>query len=172
MKHEFFFQRVLGHLYFGSPEAAIQRDFLRKRCSENMQQICKRTPMSKCGFNKVAFQFCQYHCGHVIHEVKFLHNLSKATWHHVQNFKKNQSIPTIYVFMIYFLWKEQPKWFSRFSIFKLKAPPLFNAFPMKYLVISQNQIIAGAVEWENTTDYIWPICFYALGNILLQVNSI
>ena len=87
--------------------------------------------MSKCDFNKVAFQFCQYHCGHVIHEVKFLHNLSKAIWHHVQNFKKKQfslkaaaaetsreklfqsswylqSIPTFYVFMIYFLWKEQP----------------------------------------------------------------
>ena len=26
---------------------------LRKRCSENMQQIYKRTPMPKCGFNKV-----------------------------------------------------------------------------------------------------------------------
>ena len=27
-----------------------------KRCSENMQQIYKRTPMPKCGFNKVAKQ--------------------------------------------------------------------------------------------------------------------
>ena len=26
----------------------------RKRCSENMQQICRRTPMPKCYFNKVA----------------------------------------------------------------------------------------------------------------------
>ena len=28
----------------------------RKRCSENMQQICRRTPMPKCNFNKVALQ--------------------------------------------------------------------------------------------------------------------
>ena len=29
---------------------------LSKRCSENMQQIYRRTPMPKCGFNKVAKQ--------------------------------------------------------------------------------------------------------------------
>ena len=29
------------------------RGFLRKRCSENMQQICRRTPIPKCDFNKV-----------------------------------------------------------------------------------------------------------------------
>ena len=28
----------------------------RKMCSENMQQIYKRTPMAKCDFNKVAKQ--------------------------------------------------------------------------------------------------------------------
>ena len=28
----------------------------RKRCSENMQQIYRRTPMPKCDFNKVAKQ--------------------------------------------------------------------------------------------------------------------
>ena len=28
----------------------------RKKCSENMQQIYKRTPMAKCDFNKVAKQ--------------------------------------------------------------------------------------------------------------------
>ena len=27
---------------------------LKKRCSENMQQIYRRTPMPKCDFNKVA----------------------------------------------------------------------------------------------------------------------
>ena len=32
------------------------RGVLRKRCSENMQRIYKRTPMSKCDFNKVAKQ--------------------------------------------------------------------------------------------------------------------
>ena len=29
---------------------------LRKRCSENMQQIYKRTPVPKCDFNKIAKQ--------------------------------------------------------------------------------------------------------------------
>ena len=32
------------------------RGALRKRCSQNMHQIYKRTPMPKCDFNKVAFQ--------------------------------------------------------------------------------------------------------------------
>ena len=31
-------------------------DVPRKRCSEIMQQICRRTPMPKCDFNKVAKQ--------------------------------------------------------------------------------------------------------------------
>ena len=33
---------------------ATSRGVLRKRCSENMQQIYRRTPISKCDFNKVA----------------------------------------------------------------------------------------------------------------------
>ena len=32
------------------------RGVLRKRCSVNMQQLCRRTPMPKCDFNKVAEQ--------------------------------------------------------------------------------------------------------------------
>ena len=32
------------------------RAVLGKRCSENMQQIYRRTPMPKCDFNKVALQ--------------------------------------------------------------------------------------------------------------------
>ena len=32
------------------------RDVLRKRHSENMQQVERRTPMEKCGFNKFALQ--------------------------------------------------------------------------------------------------------------------
>ena len=34
---------------------------LMKRCSENIQQIDKRTPMPKCDFNKVAKQLCWNH---------------------------------------------------------------------------------------------------------------
>ena len=33
------------------------RGVLRRRCSENMQQIYRKTPMPKSDFNKVAFQF-------------------------------------------------------------------------------------------------------------------
>ena len=33
------------------------RGVLKKRCSENMQQIYRRTPMPKCDFNKVALQY-------------------------------------------------------------------------------------------------------------------
>ena len=32
------------------------RGALKKRCSENMQQIYRRTPMPKCDFNNVALQ--------------------------------------------------------------------------------------------------------------------
>ena len=32
------------------------RGALSKRCSENMQQMYRRTPMPKCDFNKVALQ--------------------------------------------------------------------------------------------------------------------
>ena len=39
-------------------EAVMQKQpsrvVLRKKCSENMQQIYSRTPMVKCNFNKVA----------------------------------------------------------------------------------------------------------------------
>ena len=34
----------------------LARGVLRKRCSENMQQIYRRTSMPKCVFNKVAKQ--------------------------------------------------------------------------------------------------------------------
>ena len=33
------------------------RGVLRKRCSENMQQIYRRTSMPKCDFNKVALNY-------------------------------------------------------------------------------------------------------------------
>ena len=35
------------------------RGVLMKRCSENMQQIYKKTPMPKCDFNKVACNFIE-----------------------------------------------------------------------------------------------------------------
>ena len=35
------------------------RGILKKSCSENIQQICRRTPMPKCDFNKVPKQLFQ-----------------------------------------------------------------------------------------------------------------
>ena len=38
---------------------------LKKRCSENMQQIYRRTPMPKCDFNKVALRCSPLNLLHV-----------------------------------------------------------------------------------------------------------
>ena len=38
-------------------EKQPSRGVLRKKCSENVQQIYWRTPMRKCDFNKVALHF-------------------------------------------------------------------------------------------------------------------
>ena len=51
-------------MYFQDIAKKAETDFqkqpssgvLRKRCSENMQNIYRRAPMPKCGFNKVALQ--------------------------------------------------------------------------------------------------------------------
>ena len=44
------------HNYLNSRQKQSSRGVLRKRCSENMQQIYRRTPMPKSDFNKVALQ--------------------------------------------------------------------------------------------------------------------
>ena len=47
------------------------RDVLRKRCSRNMQQIYRRTPMSKCDFNKIAKQLYWNHTSAYVFSCKF-----------------------------------------------------------------------------------------------------
>ena len=50
------------------------RRVLTKRCSENMQQIYRRTPTRKCDFNKVALQFViEIALRHGCSPVKMLH---------------------------------------------------------------------------------------------------
>ena len=44
-------QHAVGFHFQKQPPKGV----LRKRSSENMQQIYRRTPMLKCDFNKVAF---------------------------------------------------------------------------------------------------------------------
>ena len=47
------------------------RGGLRKRCSENMQQICWRKPIQKCDFNKVSKQLCWNHSSRWVFSCKF-----------------------------------------------------------------------------------------------------
>ena len=47
------------------------KDVLRKKCSENMQQIYRWKPMPKCGFNKVALQFYWNHISSWVFSCKF-----------------------------------------------------------------------------------------------------
>ena len=49
------------------------RGVLRKRCSENMQQIYRRKPMLKCDCNKVATKFIEITLRHGCSPVKLLH---------------------------------------------------------------------------------------------------
>ena len=39
---------------FSEDQKQPPRGVPRKRCSKNIQQICRRTPMPKCNYNKVA----------------------------------------------------------------------------------------------------------------------
>ena len=61
-------------------------DVLRKRCSENMQQIYRRTPMPKCDFNKVALL-----CNFI--EITLRHGCSPVNLPHIfrRSFSKNTS---------------------------------------------------------------------------------
>ena len=49
------------------------RSVPRKKCSENMQQIYKRTPMRKCDFSKVAMQLYWNHTSTWCSPVNLLH---------------------------------------------------------------------------------------------------
>ena len=60
------------------------RGVLGKKCSENMQQIYRRTPMPKCNFNKVVSNFI---------EIALLHGYSPVNLQHMFRtpFPKNTS---------------------------------------------------------------------------------
>ena len=47
------------------------RRVLRKRCSENMQQICRRTPMPKCDFNSICVRALLNHTSRWVFFCKF-----------------------------------------------------------------------------------------------------
>ena len=66
------------------------RSVLRKRCSENMQQVYRRTPMSKCDFNKAATQLNFLH----IFRTTFSRNTSGGLLLHllIKSFHTNISL--------------------------------------------------------------------------------
>ena len=72
------------------------RCVLRKRYSENIQQIFRRAPTSKCNFNKVSLQLCWNHtsawCSPVnllhISRTPFLKNISEGLFPIFTYFKK------------------------------------------------------------------------------------
>ena len=47
------------------------RGVLKKRCSENIQQIYRRGPMSECNFNKVTLQLSGNHTSAWVFSCKF-----------------------------------------------------------------------------------------------------
>ena len=47
-------------LKLGTTQKQPSRGVLRKRCSENVKQIYKRTPMTNCDFNTVALQYFKF----------------------------------------------------------------------------------------------------------------
>ena len=49
------------------------RGVLKKSCSENMQQIYRKTPLLKCDFNKVALHFIEIVLQHGYFPVNLLH---------------------------------------------------------------------------------------------------
>ena len=49
------------------------KDFFQKRCSENMQQIFRRTPMPKCVFDKLLCNFIEITLRHGCSPVNLLH---------------------------------------------------------------------------------------------------
>ena len=51
------------------------KGILRKRCSENIRKIYRRTPMPKCDFNKVAQNFTEITLRHGCSPVNLLHIL-------------------------------------------------------------------------------------------------
>ena len=69
----FYFVIIKALLSSSRVQEQPSRDVFNKRCSENMQQIYRKTPMPKCGFNKVAKQFYWNHTSAGCSPVNLLH---------------------------------------------------------------------------------------------------
>ena len=86
----------------------LSRGVLRKRCSENMQQIYRRTSMPKCDFNKVALRHgCSL--GNLLHifRTPFLKNTSRWLPLEIHNTSR-----VSYKFILYVQFKSSVYWGS------------------------------------------------------------
>ena len=61
---------ISSHYYI---QKQLSRTVLKKRCSENMQHIYRRTPMLECDFNKVTWNFMKITLRHGCSLVNLLH---------------------------------------------------------------------------------------------------
>ena len=95
------------------------RRVLRKKCSENMQQIYRRRPIRKCGFKTFQSNFIEIALRHGCSPVNLLHNFRTP-------FLKNTSGWLLLLLLNYIcrIWKEElnnyPKDFSQFVAWFLK----------------------------------------------------
>ena len=62
---------LIGWKWIKQKQSSIRVGVLKKRCSENMQKIYRRTPMPKCNFNKVALQLYWNHTSAWVFSCKF-----------------------------------------------------------------------------------------------------
>ena len=68
---------VCTHTQFRSSRSEV---FFSKRCSENMQQIYRRTPITKCDFNKAALQLYWNHTSTGVHIFRTPFTKSISRW--------------------------------------------------------------------------------------------
>ena len=85
----------------------------QKRCSENMQQIYRRTPMPKCDFNKVAFAI----------EIALWHGCSSVNLLHIFRKPFSKNIPGRLLLSILVICDDKLYIFSFVSFY---AGPCFN----------------------------------------------
>ena len=64
---------IWNHLQSCHLQKQPSRNVLKKRCTENTQQIYRRTPMPKRGFSKVACNFIEITLRHRCSPVNLLH---------------------------------------------------------------------------------------------------
>ena len=128
-------------------EAAIQRCSSEK-CSRNMQQIYRRTPMPKCDFNKIAKQFCWNHTLAWVFSCKFVAYFQNSLEHLWMAASEPATSPT------------QKEGFFCKSITAQKMKFSIKDFPIKYDQIRrklrllekplmENFILCAVNSWKN-----------------------